>query len=158
MVTLLYRNVQSQQIMYINYLQLFMYSVDFNKPGKKIVSLRKKKMQVAIKEVITYRDVYTINIYIAEEIMLQVTDLILYFKQLENKPDISRKGEIITKQKSLARKQINHRTQQGSQRWFFWNSVKFLSFWPNQKQFTNTGNERSLYHSISVGLKIIGED
>ena len=44
MVTLLYRNVQSQQIMYINYLQLFMYSVDFNKPGKKIVSLRKKKM------------------------------------------------------------------------------------------------------------------
>ena len=51
-----------------------------------------------------------INIYIAEEIMLQVTDLILYFKQLENKPDISRKAEIITKQKSLARKQINHRT------------------------------------------------
>jgi len=48
-----------------------------------------------IKEVTTYSDVYTINIYIAEEIMLEVTDLILYFKQLENKPDISRKGEII---------------------------------------------------------------
>ena len=34
-VTLLYINVESQQIMYINHLQLFMYSVDFNKPGKK---------------------------------------------------------------------------------------------------------------------------
>ena len=61
---------------------------------------QKKKIEVAIKEVITYTDVYTININIAEEIMLQVTDLILYFKQLENKPDISKKGEIITEQKS----------------------------------------------------------
>ena len=100
MVTLVYRNVQSQQIMYINYLQLFVYSADFNKPGKKQFHPEKKKIEVAIKEVITYTDVYTININIAEEIMLQVTDLILYFKQLKNKPDISKKGEIITEQKS----------------------------------------------------------
>ena len=49
-VTLVYRNVQSQQIMYINYLQLFMYSVDFNKPGKKNSFTQKKKCRLRLKK------------------------------------------------------------------------------------------------------------